>query len=413
MKPAAAPNRMTAAVNLCCVLLVACWMQAQNQANERTFHTSKAEIEKQLKTVASYPGGKLPVLEGFADPAGHSLEEYKRGYYEYELRLRSTSPAETTVQVNAKITAWYSGGTAGNAGYRVLKSSGRLESDLLDALEDKLNPGSTANASPSPAAPKPLPDSPSIAAGGSFFNTPRLTTAPSSARLNTPHISDPVTTKEVLRLEAQAKALEDVLHNQARPNNLAVVKRSNTPVFSQPVEGGEVLFQADMEDEFQVLDANQGWVHIQISDISRGWIKRDLVDLPGAATVSVSDISGEQHDTAAVRQTKEEVAPFPGKWEALDGKQVKIIWVQPLNKDQFGAEPKWSLAKSVFRGADAGAPQDPNQVAGVVVIFDSEDGGMAATTLANLQQWRAGHLSDDSFWKRCWRDPADAFQSQN
>ena len=134
------------------------------------------------------------------------------------------------------------------------------------------------------------------------------------------------------------------------------------------------------------------------------WVKIEIVS---------TDCSGEKHDTASVRQTKEEVAPFPGKWEPLDGKQVKIIWVQPLNKDQFGAEPKWALAKSVFRGADAGAPADPNQVAGVVVIFDSEDGGMAATTLANLQQWRAGHLSDDSFWRRCWRDPADAFQSQN
>lgn len=84
-----------------------------------------------------------------------------------------------------------------------------------------------------------------------------------------------------------------------------------------------------------------------------------------------------------------------------------------MNKDQFGAEPKWPLVKSVLRGADAGARADPNEVAGVVVIFDSEDGGMAATTLANLQQWRAGHLSDEGFWKRCWRDPADAFGGQN
>jgi hypothetical protein len=33
--------------------------------------------------------------------------------------------------------------------------------------------------------------------------------------------------------------------------------------------------------------------------------------------------------------------------------------------------------------------------------------------LANLQQWRAGHLSDEAFSKRCWRDPAEAFQAQN
>ena len=69
---------------------------------------------------------------------------------------------------------------------------------------------------------------------------------------------------------------------------------------------------------------------------------------------------------------------FPVLGSRLDGKKVKIIWVQPLDKDQFGSEPKWNLAKSVFRKADAGAPTDSAEVAGVVVIFDSADGGMAA-----------------------------------
>ena len=406
------------AVRLSFLLLIAFAMQAQSAGTARTFHSSKADVEKALHGISSYPGGKLPALEGFADPADHALNEYKRGYYEYDVLVKSTSPTETSVQVSAKITAWYGANTPANSGYRILKSSGRLESDLLDALDERLNPGSATKASqigtPGPA----LPDSPSTSAGGgSYFNNPRLTTAPSGpkpvASAATTAKLDPAHTQQLERLQAQAKDLEEVLHNQARPTNLAVVKRSNTPVVAQPTDGSEVLFQAEAEDEFEVLDAAQGWVHVQISGLSRGWIKREHVDMPGAATVSVADISGDQHDTAAVRQTKEEVAKFPGKWEPLDGKQVKIIWVQPLNKDQFGSEPKWALAKSVFRGADAGAPADPNEVAGVVVIFDSEDGGMAATTLANLQQWRAGHLSDETFSKRCWRDPVEAFQAQN
>lgn len=394
-----------------CVLVFACAMQAQSGTPQRSFHASKADVEKALRAIESYPGGKLPVLEGFAASAGHSLDDYKRGYYEYTVHLTSASATETSVEVSAKITAWYAASTAANSGYRVLKSSGRLESDLLDALNDRLNPASASQAPP--AVTKPLPDSPSASATGSFFNTRRLTTAPSDGKPIAPKIADPATARQLAKLQAQAQDLEQVLHNQARPNNLAIVKKSNTSVVAQPVDGAEVLLQADAEDEFEVLDSTVGWVHIKISGISRGWIKRDLVDLPGAATISVSDIAGEQHDTAAVRQTKEEVAPFPGKWEPLDGKQVKIIWVQPLNKDQFGVEPKWPLIKSVLRGADGGAPADPNEVAGVVVIFDSEDGGMAATTLANLQQWRAGHLSDEGFWKRCWRDPADAFGGQN
>jgi hypothetical protein len=391
-------------------------VQAQ-APTERTFHTSKAEVQKMLHSIPSYPGGKLPVLEGFAEAAGHPLDDYKRGYYEYEVQMKSASAAETTVEVRAKVTAWYGAPGAANSGYRVLKSSGRLESDLIDALDEKLNPHPATATPQISSASKPLPDSPSVSAsGGSFFNSPRLTTAPSAERPTAPSATanlDPAHARQLERLQAQAKSLEDVLHSQSRPNNLAVVKRSNTPVVTQPADGSEVLLQADAEDEFEILDSDPAWVHIKISGVSRGWVKREYVDMPGAARVSVSDIPAEQHEAAAVRQTKEEVAPFPGKWEPLDGKPVKIIWVQPLNKDQFGAEPKWALAKSVFRGADAGAPANPNEVAGVVVIFDSEDGGMAATTLANLQQWRAGHLSDEAFSKRCWRDPAEAFQAQN
>ncbi|HYL17009.1 MAG TPA: hypothetical protein VEV41_28515, partial [Terriglobales bacterium] len=65
---------------------------------------------------------------------------------------------------------------------------------------------------------------------------------------------------------------------------------------------------------------------------------------------------------------------------------------------------------SVFRKAYPELSQATPDVAGVVIVFDSEDGGMAAVTAATLQQWQAGHLTDDAFWKRCWLDPADAFK---
>jgi hypothetical protein len=399
--------------SLCCWWLIsACASSAQTSPSERTFHASKAEVQKTLHEIPSYSGGKLPVLEGFADGAGHSLDSYKRGFYQYDIQLKSVSPTETAVQVNAKITAWYEGTSATNSGYRLLKSSGRLESDLLDALNDKLNPNAAQSSGPSSKAAtgSPLPDSPSATA--SLFNTQRLTTAPSDAKPAASKVAGPPPTKKALALMQEEQSLQQILHNQTRPADLAVVKRSNTPVVTQPLGGAEVLFQADAEDEFQVLDVTDDWVHIQISGISRGWIRRDHVDLPGAAGISVAAI-GDQRDKDAVRQTKEEVAPFPGKWEPLDGRQVKIIWVQPLASDKFGSEPRWNLVKSIFRKADAGAPSNNVEIAGVVVIFDAEDGGMAATTLSSLQQWRAGHLSDDVFWRRCWRDPVEAFKGQN
>lgn len=409
-------GRLRLVASLCSWLLAACAGFAQSPPVERTFHASKAEVQKTLHEIPSYSGGKLPVLEGFADSDGHSLDNYKRGFYQYELQLKSVGPTETVVRVSAKITAWYTATAPANSGYRLLKSSGRLESDLLDALDDKLSPNSAAKSresSAKTAAASPLPDSPSATSvNTSFFNTHRLTTAPSDSKPVSSKVAAPPPTQRAQALTQEAENLEQVLHNQTRPSDLAVVKRSNTPVVAQPLEGAEVLFQADAEDEFQVLDVIEGWVHIQISGISRGWIRRDHVDLPGAATVNVAAV-GDQHDKDAVRQTKEEVAPFPGKWEPLDGRQVRIIWVQPLASDKFGSEPKWSVAKSVFRRADAGASTDSTEIAGVVVIFDSEDGGMAATTLSTLQQWRAGHLSDDVFWRRCWRDPVEAFNGQN
>ena len=129
--------RSKAAIILGSALLAACTLLAQSVPPARTFHSSKADVEKALHAIPSYPEGKLPALEGFADPAGHALNDYKRGHYEYEVQLKSISASETSVQVNAKITAWYAANTTANSGYRVLKSGGRLEGDLLDALNEK------------------------------------------------------------------------------------------------------------------------------------------------------------------------------------------------------------------------------------------------------------------------------------
>ena len=87
-----------------------------------------------------YAGGKLPVLEGFADGDGHSLDNYKRGFYQYDVELKSVSSTETAVRVNAKITAWYVGSSAVNSGYPFVEVKWRLESDLTDALNDKSHP---------------------------------------------------------------------------------------------------------------------------------------------------------------------------------------------------------------------------------------------------------------------------------
>ena len=165
------------------VCLCAGAVAAQNAPAQRSFHASKAELEKALRDLPSYPGGKLPDLNGFADGGAHSLDNYQRGHYQYELQFKQDASGNTVLQVTAKISAWYSAGTPANSGYRLLKSNGRLESDLLDALDEKLNPNASAKTASgntaSSVSAKPLPDTPGRG-GTSYFNFPRLNTAPSS-----------------------------------------------------------------------------------------------------------------------------------------------------------------------------------------------------------------------------------------
>ena len=49
-------------------------------------------------------------------------------------------------------------------------------------------------------------------------------------------------------------------------------------------------------------------------------------------------------------------------------------------------------------------------LAGVVVIFDSADGGIMGATLPSVKQFAEGTLSSGDFWKQCYLDPPDAFQ---
>ena len=74
--------------------------------------------------------------------------------------------------------------------------------------------------------------------------------------------------------EKEANALEEILHNQAHPMNLAAVTKAKTPVLVSPSQDAQVLFLAAAEDEFEILDSNPNWVHVRISGLSRGWIRR-------------------------------------------------------------------------------------------------------------------------------------------
>ena len=110
---------------------------------------------------------------------------------------------------------------------------------------------------------------------------------------------------------------------------------------------------------------------------------------------------------------REETAPFPGDWEPLRNKNVKIISVQKIdeNAKDAGSRERLEYAKFLLEKSYKELTEKTPDLAGIVVIFDAADGGMIAATLPVLQQWRAGSLSDSALWHKCFFDPPETFDS--
>jgi len=105
--------------------------------------------------------------------------------------------------------------------------------------------------------------------------------------------------------------------------------------------------------------------------------------------------------------TREETSLFPGDGPRLRGREVKILWVGGTQASISGGA-RWATVRAVFRQATAGL--DPKEgEEGIVVAFDSADGGLAAATLPDLQRWVLGELSDEALRRLCLLDPSDAF----
>jgi hypothetical protein len=417
---------------------------AQAGPYERTYRQSKSAVEKALKELQPSLSGRLPALEGFASPGDHPLNSYQRAYYQAAVQVSSTASGGSLVRVNTKVTAWYADSIPSRSGYQLLISNGRIESDLLDRLtdlvatspsatssggnSDKSFPGTTPPATstkrPSiagkeienkstqePTISAPMPKSPDT--GRTFSSSPEAglsaqQLADSKNSLKPPDQTDRAATG----LQAEAASLEEVLKNQAHPKNLVAIKKSGTPVVATPSLNGKTLFLASAHDEFEMLDFNADWVHVRISGLSRGWIWRTSLEMPeGISDIPQAGASAKLVAADLFQVTREETAPFPGDWEPLRGKNVKIISVQKIqeNEKDSGARAKLEFAKSLLDKNYAELAAKSQELAGVVLIFDSVDGGMIAATLPTVQQWKAGTLSDAALWHQCFFDPPETF----
>ena len=413
---------------------------AQAGPYERTYRQSKSAVEKVLKELQLSMSGRLPALEGFASPGDHPLNRYQRAYYQSALQVSSTASGGSLVRVSTKVTAWYADSSPSRSGYQLLTSNGRIESDLLDQLTDLLaaSPSATSSGGSSGESfPGSTPSAtsakrPSTAAKGienkgnqeptlsapmpRLPETGRTFSSSADAGLSAQQLADSKNSLKLDRtatgLQAEAASLEEVLKNQAHPKNLVAIKKSGTPVVATPSLNGKTLFLASAHDEFEMLDFNVDWVHVRISGLSRGWIWRTSLEMPeGISDIPQAGASARLVAADLFQVTREETAPFPGDWEPLRGKSVKIISVQKIQENEKGggARAKLEFAKSLLDKNYAELAAKSQELAGVVLIFDSVDGGMIAATLPTVQQWKAGTLSDAALWHQCYFDPPETF----
>jgi hypothetical protein len=406
-------------------LLLAGGAWAQEGAYERAFPQSKAVVEKALKEMQT--SGRLPVVDGFATPGDRPVERYQRGYYQSKFQVSESPGGGSVVRVKVQVTAWYADPAGAKSGYQLLTSNGRLETDLLDQLGDQLAANSPRPAAAptvtattrapakvpakAPAAEEPMISAPVPRLPEVRGNSSSLSQGLAEAAKNAPAAGTKKSAEKGGPLQTEADGLEEILKNQAHPKNLVAVKKSGTPVVASASLSARTLFLASVHDEFEMLDYNRDWVHVKISGLSRGWIWRNNLEMPSSVPENDAAPSAGAVPTAAetFHVSREEVAPFPGDWGPLRGKQVKIVSVEKTDENGKDAGPRLRLefAKSVLDKDYGELAKKHDELAGIVLIFDSVDGGMIAATFATLQQWKAGTLSDAALWHQCYFDPPE------
>ena len=406
----------------CIVILCSIFSYSQSESTERVFPNSKPAIEKALQSIQANMAGRLPVLDGFAKSAEHPLDHYQRGFYQATAEVIPQASGGCVVRIRTKLTAWYSDSSS-HSGYQLLPSNGRIESDLLEQLAEKLalavvekhdskaktpNPSAEESKREEPSAPEPARKFPGTS--GTIASSLQDRGASGTAADKFPDSS----VKTANSLETEAKNLEQILKNTVHPRNLVAIKKSGTPVVSAPSLTAKPLFLASLHDEFEMLDFNADWVHVRISGLSRGWIWRNSVEMPeGIPDTAPSSAVALNAAADLFRVVREETAPFPGDWEPLRGKTVKIVSVQKIDEaaPNSGLSERLEYAKYLFQKGYADIAQKKPELEGIVVIFDSADGGMIAATAPALQQWRAGTLTDSALWHKCFFDPPESFDT--
>jgi hypothetical protein len=395
----------------------ALWSQSEDAAVlERTYPFSMDAVQKALQRIGGCGGGKLPMLDGFVTSTG--LDRYDHPYYQYRVHLRSVDANTTLVSVEAKISALYANEDPAKSEYQTLPSNGRLETDLQDRLQQALGGTPRPVAVPTKHKEKSLPRE---------QLQPVATASASAAESNAQAELDAILAErqsireKTASLQAQVDKMKASGSASANASKVGSVKRSGVGVMSRQNFGGPVIFRAQAEDEFEIIELASGWAQVRLGPDSTGYIQADELTLPSGLTEKPSSAPVEKSSVqAGVPQadlgfsvSREDVTVFSGDWARLKGKKVLFVYAQPrgLLSDMGAEDAKLGYAKRIFQSRYRTVSQSKVDVEGVVVVFLGSRGGVAAAALSDIRQWIEGGLAEEAFVNRCSLDPPTEFRS--
>jgi hypothetical protein len=423
-------------------------------STDRVYKHRKVEVEEALQALNAYATNRLPVLEGFVNANASTIAKLENPHYQLRIEIESQGPSQTLVSVVAKITAWSAAEDAARSQYVVIPSNGRLEQDMLDRLSVFLEKGnversvdrsgearggSTANRSAttvedhaaSSASPPGVAasgkgsgsssHSPSAAASPAELPADAASPAPSPSSASRVNSADPsALASEIASIRAQRQAaemnqrklqqqiseLEANASSQKFIANLAVIKTPQASIFQQDDDTSKVLFRADPEDEFEVINVKGNWAHVRLENGADGWVRGTQLQPP-------QEVDDTEDAAAALNFStpNQEIKPFAGDWTPLKGKPSLFVFAQP-NRAIPGAilgQSQFAFAKHIFTEGYREALHSEQPMSGVVVVFLGDKGGVAAATLADIRRWRDGAITDKVFFERCSFDPPESF----
>ncbi len=283
----------------------------RRRTDRSRLQAQEGEVEEALQAFKAYATNRLPALDGFVNANASTIAKLENPHYQLRIDIESQGPNQTLVSVTAKITAWNAEEDPSRSHYVVIPSNGRLEQDMLDRLSVLLEKGriddsmavphhsrSAASAADSPARPphrrlvdtRPLSSAFTIARAcppGRSRGDPTAPVPPSGsvsrvnsadpASLASEIDSDPAqlqaTEMNQRKLQQQVSELQANASSQKVLSNLAVIKTPQAPVFQQDDDTSKVLFRADPEDEFEVINVKGNWFHVRLENGAEGWIR--------------------------------------------------------------------------------------------------------------------------------------------